>query len=96
MITVTSQASLLPESFTTSRPTTLPTPVRVSPPLRMKTAQTVTTAGLLNPAKASPGWTNPLTATAPRTSRAVTSIGIHSVTRNTMATNKIPRTIAIG
>ncbi len=95
MTTTTRRVSLRPASRNTTRPIRLATPVRVSPPLRMKTAQTVTTAGLLKPARASFGVTSPVRATTPSTSRAVTSMGIHSVTRKITETPRIVKTVAI-
>ena len=71
------------------------TPVRVNPPLRINTAHTVITAGLLKPASASTGLTKPVKATAPNDNKAVTSSGIHSVIRNTIATARIDNTKAI-
>ena len=70
-------------------------PVRVSPPLRMKTAQMVTTAGLLNPASASLGLTISVTANTPMTSMASTSRGAHSVTRRIMTATRIASTVMI-
>jgi hypothetical protein len=61
----------------------------------MNTAQTVTTAGLLKPDRASVGLTKPVIATMPKTSNATTSIGIHSVTKNIMATARMKRARAI-
>ena len=92
MITATSSVSLRPERRNTTRPIILATPVRVSPPLRINTAHTVTTAGLLNPESASAGVVSPVKATAPSTSSAVTSMGIHSVTRKRTATLNIVST----
>ena len=52
IITMIIRVSLLPASRKTKRPMAFATPVRVKPPLRIKTAHTVTTAGLLKPDRA--------------------------------------------
>ncbi len=70
---------------------------RVNPLLRIKTAQTVMTAGLLAPARASVGVTSPVMAHVPSASRATTSMGTHSVTNsNTAADNKLNTKIISG
>ncbi len=95
MITPMIDASLLPDKFSTILPTQLATPVLVSPLLKMKTAQTVMTAGLLKPSKAFKGSTRPVITTLPMTSIATTSIGNHSVTNKKAATDKRLSTIMI-
>ena len=95
MITTIMRVSLLPANLNTKWPMAFATPVRVKPPLRINTAQTVTTAGLLKPASASAGVTRPVKATAPSDSRAVTSIGIHSVVKKITATSRIDSTSMI-
>jgi len=103
MSTVTMRASLAPARRSTWRPRRFATPVRVSPALRMNTAQTVTTAGLLKPLNAAAGVTNPVSANALSASSAVTSIGIHFMTSSVTATTRMQssietaaRTVAIG
>ena len=66
MIAAIIEDSLRPETFRTSRPMILATPVWVSPLLRINTAQTVITAGLLHPASASAGVTRPVIAVVPK------------------------------
>ena len=90
MMTTIILLSLLPASLNTKPPIALATPVRVKPPLRINTAQIVTTAGLLKPAKASPGVIRPVRVTAPSESRAVTS----SSPSSKMRTARLPATSA--
>jgi hypothetical protein len=73
----------------------LATPVLVRPPLRMNTAHTVTTAGLLNPERASDGVISAVTANVPSVISAVASMGIHSVMRNTTEMARMDNTRAI-
>ena len=89
MMTTIIEISLLPAIRRTKPPMMLATPVWVRPLLRMKTAQTVMTAGLLQPDRASAGVTSPVTAEAHNTSSATISMGIHSVTKNSTAAAKI-------
>ena len=95
MITPMMEASLFPDRFNTSLPTQLATPVFVRPLLKINTAHTVITAGLLNPAKAFKGSTRPVIATLPMTSIATTSMGSHSVISKKAATDKRLNTIMI-
>ena len=55
----------------------------------------VTTAGLLNPARASLGLTSPVIARTPKTRSAKTSKGIHSVISSTITAAKITSTMII-
>jgi len=61
----------------------------------MKTAQTVTTAGLLKPDSASVGVTNPVKAKLLMTSNATRSIRNRSVTKRIMVETRIASTMAI-
>ena len=69
MITAISRASLCPAKRSTCRPSPLATPVRASPPLRISTARTVTTARLAKPDSASLGVTRPVKARLTNTSK---------------------------
>jgi hypothetical protein len=69
--------------------------VRDSPPLKMKTAQTVITAGLLKPDRASCGLTSRLRASSTRTSSATTSTRSFSLTKSTTAIARIASTSPI-
>ena len=95
MIVRTMRASPCPAKRMTWRPITPATPVDVRPALRMNMAQTVMTAGLLNPDSASVVLTRPVTAIAPSTSSATRSMRSFPVTNSTMETARIPSTMAI-
>ena len=95
MINGTRIKRLRPATLSNRRPKMLAMPVRVKPPLRINTAQMVITAGLLKPESASSGDTMPVTASDPRTSRAKTSSGIHSVMRNTITAARMMKTMMI-
>ncbi len=95
MIRAISRISPLPASRSTWRPTRPAMPVRDSPPLRMNTAQTVITAGLLKPDSASWAPTRPLSASITSTSSATTSTRSHSLTNSTSATPRIAKTSPI-
>jgi len=92
MITMTSRPSLSPESLSTWRPRIPATPVRESPPLKMNTAQTVITAGLLKPDTAWLGSRSPVTARVTSTMSATMSTRTRSVTNRMTATTRMPRT----
>ncbi len=95
MIVAISRASLPPARRNTGRPIRPATPVRASPALRMSTAQTVTTAMLAKPDRASAGVTRPVRVRLTSTMRATTSTRIRSVTNMTMAAARMARTVAI-
>lgn len=95
IITAISRSSPVPARRKTWRPIRLATPVRDRAPLRMKTAQTVITAGLLKPDIASAGVTRPIRARAASTSRATTSTLSHSVTKSTTVSAMMAMTRAI-
>jgi hypothetical protein len=63
MITTIILVSLLPANLITKLPMALATPVWVNHLLKINTAQTVMTAGLLKPDRASPGDTMPVNVT---------------------------------
>ena len=73
----------------------LATPVLANPSLSMNIAQTVITAGLLNPDTASEVSSTPVNANAANTRSAVTSILTFSVTKRTSEMTRIERTMAI-
>ena len=95
MITRTSRNSPRPATRTTCSPSNPATPVRVRPPLRMNMAQTVMTAGLLNPDRASRGVTRPLIARPASTSSATRSMRIHPPIKRMRQTSRIAKTSAI-
>src|SRR6056297_95586 len=95
MITTIIATSRRPARRMTCRPMTLAMPVRVSPSERMNIAQTVITAVLEKPLKASSGATRPVIASVPSTSRATTSMRIHSPMNRTRAAARMARTRAI-
>ena len=66
-----------------------------SPALRMKTAQTVTTAGLLKPERASAGVTRPVMARVTKTNRATRSTRMRSVMKRITARSRMARVSAI-
>ena len=77
------RAEFWPASRTIYRAIVSATPLRVMPPLTMKTAQTVITAGLANPENACSRSTKPVNTRAARTIIAITS------TRNFSLTNRM-------
>ncbi len=95
MMIVSKRTSPSPAKRSTRWPISPATPVRASAPLRMSTAQTVITAGLLKPDRASAGLTNPVSAKLTNTNRATTSMRTRSVIKSTMAIPRMARTIAI-
>ena len=84
-----------PANRRSPRPRILATPVLDKPALRIKIAQTVTTAMLLKPESASAGEIRLLIARLTRTIRATTSTRTRSVMKRMMATTSIARTVAI-
>ena len=95
MMTMIRAISRPPASFITWLPMISAIPVRVRPSLSMNIAQTVMTALLLKPAKASLALTRPDTASAQSTSKATRSIRMTSLTKRISDMARMPRTSAI-
>ncbi len=95
MITIRIRTWPVPARARTRCPIMSATPVALRPALRMNMAQTVTTAGLLKPARQSSRSTSPLAPRVPMTSNATTSIRSFSVTKSTSDTARIASTAPI-
>ena len=92
MMIVSSFTSLSPANCRKNLPSLLAKPVLANPPLRIRTAQTVITAGLLNPDKASVGVINPLMERLARTSNPTRSILTLFVIKSRIAKARMERT----
>ncbi len=95
MITRIICGSLFPATRSTCLPIMSATPVALRPALRINIDQTVTTAGLLKPARAPSRVTSLVTPSALRTRSATTSMRSFSVINRTSAIARMMRTAAI-
>ncbi len=89
MMTTVRRAEFWPAIRTINRAIESATPLRVSPPLTIKTAHTVITAGLAKPENASSIFTKPVRTNAASTIIATTSTRNFSVTNKTIAPARI-------